>query len=106
MTAGSCQIHLRDDARRRAADALFPIPAFPAPSAFQHPDDYISALNAHTQKYADDLQARAEFTGPHFTGCVAQVDFLTPGWVHVELQDATQYSYPADDVARIKVYRR
>lgn len=109
MTAGSCKIHLRADARRRAAAAIFPIPAYPLPEADTDPADYGASVDAHTLKYADELQARAEFTGPHFKDCVEQVTFDDSGkWVHVTLTGGSPgdtYSYPAEDVARVKTYR-
>ena len=85
--AGSCQIHLREDARRRAAEAVFPL----NPS----PTDPLVDLN---------LAAWDGFTGPHFKQCVEGVDLTIPGWVNVLLDDGTVYSYPANDVARVKTY--
>lgn len=107
MSGTSCQIHLRDDARRRAAAALYPIPVLASPTHNTDPADYIAKVNAHTIKYADELQAQREFTGPHFKDCVEEVDFRCPGWVHITLDDTygTTYSYPAADVARVKTYR-
>lgn len=82
---GSCQIHLKEDARRRAAEAAFPFNPWPmAPTV---------DLN---------LAARDGFTGPHFKQCVAGVDLTIPGWVNVLLDDGTVYSYQANDVARVK----
>lgn len=107
MSAGSCQIHLRDDARRRAAAALYPIPVLASATTFNDTVDYIQAVNEHNLKYADELQAQREFTGPDFKGCVAQVKFDEGGWVHVILDDGepgTVYSYPSADVARVKTY--
>lgn len=99
----SCQIHLKDEARRRAAAALYPIPTLPTPLANTGPDDYIQRVNAHHLKYADELQAQREFTGPNFKGCVEHV--CTDGsFIHVHLRDLTIYSYPVGDVARIKQY--
>lgn len=108
MSAGSCQIHLRDEARRKAAAASYPIPALALPTHNTDPDVYITQVNKHNLKYADELQAQREFTGPHFKDCVAEVRFDDAAWVHVILagpEPSTTYSYPASDVARVKTYR-
>lgn len=106
--AGSCQIHLKEDARLKAAKASYPAPAFPGQSANTDPDAYTQAVSEYHLKFADSLQAQSEFTGPHFKDCVARVNFDQTGWVHVVLDGpapATTYSYPASDVARVKTYR-
>ena len=112
VAAGSCQIHLKPDARRQAAMALHPIPGWPTIQPTEELDDYTARHTAHAAKYADELQAREEFTGPHFKDCVAEVNFDEQGWVHVVLvgeyvqgAPGTVYSYPSADVARVKTYR-
>lgn len=104
MKPGSCQIYLMPDARRRAAEALYPIPRMPDRLG-EDVYDYTARALEHAAEHADKLKAREDFTGPHFKDCVSQINF-DDGFVHVTLTtDFTTYSYPMTDVARVKSYR-
>lgn len=41
MSGTSCQIHLKEDARRRAAEALHPTPPAPTPKANTDPVEFL-----------------------------------------------------------------
>lgn len=103
---GSCQIHFNEPQRITAAVAAHPVPPFQQEPGAEY-ERHVQLVQEYQLKYADELQAQREFTGPHFKDCVAEVRF-EEGFVHVTLTgDApgTTYSYPASSVARVKSYR-
>lgn len=101
---GSCQIHFNEPQRTTAAVASYPVPPFQQEPGTEY-ERHVQLVQEYQLKWADELQAQREFTGPHFKDCVAAVRF-DGGFVHVILvgDEPPTYSYPASSVARVKTY--
>lgn len=97
----SIQIHLSEPSRSEAAAARWPIPAL-GTKGMTATESY-AEYKAWCLKYADELQARRDFTGPDFKGCVKDVDFEA-GTIAVRLDDGTIYAYPPHAWNRTKAY--